>query len=48
VVKYLVAKGIAAQRMIAKVYGAAVPVADNKTENGKALNRRTELKVIAK
>lgn len=48
VIKYLTTKGIAAQRMLAKGYGATKPVADNKTEEGKARNRRTELKVVAK
>jgi len=47
VVNYLINKKIIAQRLIAKGYGATKPLADNKTEEGKALNRRTELKVIS-
>jgi len=46
VVKYIVAKGIAAARLSSKGFGATVPVAPNTTEEGKAQNRRTELKVI--
>lgn len=48
VVNYLVSKNIPAQRLTAKGYGETRPVADNKTEAGRAVNRRTELKVIAK
>jgi len=48
VINYLISKGIAAQRLIAKGYGETKPVADNKTEEGKAKNRRTELKVTSK
>ena len=44
-VKYLVSRGIASGRLTAKGYAATKPVADNKTEEGRALNRRTELKV---
>ena len=47
-VSYLIQKGIRADRLIAKGFGATKPVADNKTEEGRAQNRRTELKVIAK
>ncbi len=47
VVNYLQSKGINAQRLTAKGFGAAKPVADNKTEEGKAQNRRTELSVIS-
>ena len=48
VVNYLISKGIPAKRLIAKGYGATKAVADNKTEEGKAKNRRTELKVVSK
>ncbi len=47
VVNYLVSKGIAATRLSAKGFGESQPVADNKTEEGKAQNRRTEVKVIS-
>jgi outer membrane protein OmpA-like peptidoglycan-associated protein/tetratricopeptide (TPR) repeat protein len=46
VVNYLLTKGIAPARLTAKGFGASRPIADNKTEEGKAQNRRTELKVV--
>ena len=46
VVNYLIARGIDSNRLIAKGYGKADPVADNETEEGRALNRRVEMKVI--
>lgn len=48
VVNYLIGKGIASTRLLAKGFGATRPVADNKNEEGRAKNRRTELKVIAR
>lgn len=48
VVNYLVEKGIKSTRLVAKGFGATRPVADNKTEAGRAQNRRTELRVIEK
>lgn len=48
VVNYLVSKGIAASRLTSKGFGATRPIADNKTEEGRGRNRRTELKVIGK
>jgi len=48
VVQYLADKGIKPARMEAKGFGATQPVADNKSEEGRAQNRRTELKVIGK
>lgn len=43
---YLIEKGIAKQRLSYKGFGADKPVADNSTTEGKALNRRTEFKVM--
>ncbi|GGH58699.1 outer membrane protein OmpA-like peptidoglycan-associated protein [Filimonas zeae] len=40
---YLLKKGMADNRMEAKGYGAARPVADNSTEAGKKQNRRVEI-----
>lgn len=45
VVAYLTGKGIAPTRLSARGYGETKPVADNATERGKSLNRRTELLV---
>jgi outer membrane protein OmpA-like peptidoglycan-associated protein len=47
VVSYLITKKIAGQRLTAKGYGETKPVADNKTEDGRAMNRRTEMKVVS-
>lgn len=43
---YLVAQGIAAERLAYKGYGSTMPVATNETERGMAMNRRTEIKLI--
>ncbi|MBL0273678.1 MAG: PD40 domain-containing protein [Chitinophagaceae bacterium] len=47
VVNYLIGKNIVAQRLTSKGYGETNPLADNKTEEGRALNRRTEMKVTS-
>ena len=47
VVNYLLKMGIKTQQLSSKGFGSAKPIADNSTENGKALNRRTELSVIS-
>ncbi len=43
---YLVSKGIAQNRLTTVGYGKSSPVADNKTEDGRALNRRIEFRII--
>ena len=40
---YLISQGVAAERLTAKGYGEASPVADNNTEEGRFKNRRVEL-----
>lgn len=47
VLKYLVGKGIAADRMTSIGYGETKPVADNETDAGRELNRRVELKITS-
>ena len=47
VVNYLLGKGINNSRLSFKGLGEANPVADNNTEQGRALNRRTELSVVS-
>ncbi len=52
VVKYLISKGISANRLVAKGYGSEIPIARNTnpdgTDNpaGREMNRRTEFRVI--
>lgn len=45
---YLIAQEVASERMKSVGYGASTPVADNATADGKAKNRRTEIRVITK
>ena len=48
VTSYLVTKGIAEARLSSKGWGDSQPVANNATPEGRAQNRRTELKVISR
>jgi OmpA-OmpF porin, OOP family len=43
---YFVTRGIASQRLQAIGYGPTRPIADNKTQSGRATNRRTEFRLI--
>ncbi|MFN5154933.1 MAG: OmpA family protein, partial [Betaproteobacteria bacterium] len=44
--KFLVGKGVEANRVYTEGKGAANPVADNKTAEGRAKNRRVEVEVV--
>jgi outer membrane protein OmpA-like peptidoglycan-associated protein len=46
IVDYLVSKGVNKDVFTTKGFGKANPVADNKTEEGRAKNRRIEIKII--
>ena len=46
IVDYLVSKGVNKDVFTTKGFGKANPVADNKTEEGRAKNRRVEIKII--
>lgn len=48
VVKYLVAKGIDKARIISIGFGEKKPVATNKTDAGRAQNRRVEIKLLGR
>jgi outer membrane protein OmpA-like peptidoglycan-associated protein len=43
---YLIKKGIDKTRLTYKGYGDTKPIADNKTEEGKQQNRRTEITIV--
>jgi OmpA-OmpF porin, OOP family len=45
---YLVSKGITPDRLEAVGYGPTKPIASNKTAKGKAKNRRTEFRIVAR
>lgn len=46
VVDYLLQQGVTKQQISSKGYGDEQPVADNDTEEGRQLNRRTEIKIL--
>lgn len=47
VVEYLTKNGISPSRLTARGYGDTQPIASNDTEEGRQLNRRTELKITS-
>jgi len=47
VLEYLVHAGVARERLEAQGFGESHPVADNATEDGRARNRRVELRVLS-
>ena len=47
VMTHLVSEGFPGEAVTAKGYGSAAPIADNATRDGRARNRRIELKVSA-
>lgn len=46
VMAYLITKGIDSNRLTAKGYGMSEPIVSNDTKEGKAMNRRTEVKIL--
>lgn len=43
---YLIKKGVREDRLVSNGYGEESPIGDNNTEDGRALNRRVEMKII--
>ena len=46
VLDFLFSAGISKDQVIAKGYGESRPIASNDTEEGRKLNRRTEIKIL--
>ena len=46
IVTYLISKGINKNRLMAKGYGSSVPLVSNDTPEGRAQNRRVEMKLV--
>lgn len=43
---YLISKGISADRVTSRGYGMTQPIEENDTPEGRAMNRRTEVKIL--
>ena len=46
VMKWMIAHGVDKSRLVAKGFGMSKPIADNKTEDGRAANRRVEFNIV--
>jgi outer membrane protein OmpA-like peptidoglycan-associated protein len=46
IARHLTARGVAPARVATRGYAAAYPLGDNATEEGRALNRRVEIKIV--
>ena len=46
VANYLTSRGVASARLGVRGYGESAPIASNDTEDGRAQNRRVEIKVV--
>jgi outer membrane protein OmpA-like peptidoglycan-associated protein len=46
VIVSLITRGISAERLSSEGFGESKPIASNKTEEGRAQNRRVEIKII--
>lgn len=46
VANYLISRGVSAARIRSQGFGETMPVADNATDSGRALNRRVEIKIV--
>ena len=44
--KYLIGRGVSKEKLTYIGYGSSKPIADNSSENGRALNRRTSFKIL--
>ena len=44
--EYLIARGVKPERLVAKGYGEELPIASNKTNSGRAQNRRVEFMIL--
>jgi outer membrane protein OmpA-like peptidoglycan-associated protein len=47
VLQYLVGRGISPERLESVGFGPTKPVGSNKTAKGRALNRRTEFRIVS-
>jgi outer membrane protein OmpA-like peptidoglycan-associated protein len=48
VMDYLVSKGVSPQRIAASGFGMDEPITTNETEDGRAMNRRVEFRVVSR